>query len=90
MLRELLTNAKERNGRPGLWVSDRCTNWWATVPTLPRDPHNAEDVDTRAVDHAGDASRYAATYEIKEGRVYSSEETLRRYGIGGPGVPGLA
>ncbi len=62
-MRELLFNSHENNGRPGMWVSDRCTNFWATVPVVPRDPVRPEDLDSSAVDHAADAARYAATHE---------------------------
>jgi hypothetical protein len=59
LMREMLHNAKERNGRPGLYVTQRCKMWWATVPFLPRDELRMEDVDTNACDHFADASRYA-------------------------------
>ena len=48
---------------PGLYVSRKCSYWWATVPALPRDPRNPEDVDSSAPDHAADACRYALTRE---------------------------
>jgi hypothetical protein len=44
--------------KPGLYVSRSCEYFWATVPYIGRDPRNAEDVDTRSVDHAADAIRY--------------------------------
>jgi hypothetical protein len=62
-MRELLFNSQQRNGRPGLWISQRCAMWWATIPTLPRDPHRPDDVDSASVDHAGDACRYAITHQ---------------------------
>jgi hypothetical protein len=58
LVRELLHNAKERNGRPGLYISARCKYTWATLPFLPRSELRREDVDTRAADHAADALRY--------------------------------
>ena len=61
-MREMLHNSKEANGRPGLWISDRCRGWWATVPSLPRDELHPEDVDTSAVDHWADGCRYAVTH----------------------------
>lgn len=61
-MRELLHNAKERNGRPGLYISKRCRYFWATVPFLPRDELRPEDVDTTAPDHAADACRYAVLH----------------------------
>src|SRR5215218_3339716 len=45
--------------KPGLYVSRLCEYWWATIPTLPRDPRKPDDVDSRAADHAADACRYA-------------------------------
>jgi hypothetical protein len=57
-VRELLWNAKERNGRPGLYISARCRYTWATLPFLPRNPLRPEDLDTTAPDHAADALRY--------------------------------
>ena len=44
--------------RPGLFVFDQCEQWLATVPCLPRSAVNPDDVDTKAEDHCGDASRY--------------------------------
>ncbi len=89
VMREMLVNAREKNGRPGLWIADRCRGWWATVPILPRDPLNMEDVDTRSIDHWGDSARYAATYEVGVMTVNNPQTTLQKYGIGGPGAPRL-
>ena len=41
-----------------LFVTDRCRYFLNTVPSLPRDERNPEDVDTRSVDHALDALSY--------------------------------
>lgn len=86
-MRELLVNSQERNGKPGLWVHGRCKGWWATVPLVPRDNNHPEDIDTKTIDHWADTSRYAVTYEVAEARVNNSADTLKRYGVGGPGVP---
>lgn len=40
------------------FVASRCRYWLATVPTLPRDPRNPEDVDSAANDHMLDATSY--------------------------------
>ena len=61
-MRTLLADAGKPD-RPGLYISRACSYWWETVPMLPRDPRNPEDVDTRAVDHAADASSYALVRE---------------------------
>lgn len=45
--------------RPMLVVFDTCKAFLRTVPVLPHDPKNAEDIDTRAEDHVADETRYA-------------------------------
>ncbi len=42
-----------------------CEYWWATVPSLPRDPRRSDDVDSRAADHAADACRYAIVGQMR-------------------------
>lgn len=46
------------DGRPGVEVVDTCRSLIATLPALPRDDKNPEDVDTHADDHDADAFRY--------------------------------
>lgn len=43
---------------PGFFVFDSCDQFIRTVPTLPRDEKNPDDVDTAAEDHIGDEVRY--------------------------------
>lgn len=43
---------------PGLFISTDCPSWLATVPVLPRDERNMDDVDTDSEDHIGDENRY--------------------------------
>ena len=43
---------------PGLFVMDHCQQFVRTVPTLPRDEKDMDDVDTDAEDHIGDEVRY--------------------------------
>jgi len=51
--------AKESDtGQPKLKVFSNCTNLARTMPMLPVDKNNPEDVDTHAEDHAYDALRY--------------------------------
>ena len=45
---------------PMLQVFSTCGNLIRTLPKLPTDPHDPEDVDTTAEDHAYDALRYLA------------------------------
>jgi|TARA_Y100000114_G_scaffold57007_1_gene52189 hypothetical protein len=44
---------------PGMFIFSNCTNLIRTLPLLPTDKNNPEDVDTHAEDHAYDALRYA-------------------------------
>ena len=48
----------ENTGYPSLFVLDNCVNLIRTLPMLPTDKNNPEDVDTNAEDHAYDALRY--------------------------------
>lgn len=57
IMRRLLQDAG-RPDRPGLYIARQCTYFWETVPTLGRDPHRPEDLDSRGPDHAADAMRY--------------------------------
>jgi hypothetical protein len=68
-MRERLHNAKERNGRPGLWITARCRYFWATVPFIERDPSRPEDVMTDGPDHAADAARYAVMHASNYARM---------------------
>ena len=56
-LHRLLTKDLD-TGQPKLKVFSNCTNLVRTMPMLPVDKNNPEDVDTHASDHAYDALRY--------------------------------
>lgn len=45
---------------PGIFICERCHHFWRTIPSLPRDKDNPDDVDTNAEDHIGDEVRYEA------------------------------
>ena len=44
--------------KPRLTIFNTCANLIRTLPTLPLDKTDPEDVDTKAEDHAYDALRY--------------------------------
>lgn len=46
---------------PGLLVFDTCRQFIRTVPVLPRDERNTDDIDTDAEDHIADETRYRCT-----------------------------
>lgn len=43
---------------PGMFIFSNCTHFIRTVPVLPRDEKQSDDVDTDAEDHVGDETRY--------------------------------
>lgn len=43
---------------PGLFVCERCTQFIRTIPTLPRDSRDLDEVPKEAEDHIADETRY--------------------------------
>lgn len=65
-VRELLQNANQDIlEKEGLYVFDCCDDWLRTVPVLPADRLNPDDVDTDAEDHAADDTRYACMVKAR-------------------------
>jgi terminase large subunit-like protein len=62
LMRNMLVNAKEQNGKPGLWVSERCRYFWRTVGFLQRDEKRIEDLNSKGNDHGADACRFACMH----------------------------
>jgi hypothetical protein len=58
LINEHLSNAVLRNGKPGLYISERCEYLTATIPIIMRDAKRREDIDTAGPDHGVDALRY--------------------------------
>lgn len=54
---------------PGLFVFNNCTQFIRTVPVLPRDAKQTDDIDTNAEDHVADESRYRIL-QISAGHAY--------------------
>lgn len=50
--------ASIRGEGPGLYVMENCKAFISTVPVLPRDENDPDDVDTEAEDHPYDEARY--------------------------------
>lgn len=65
IMRRLLQDAGKPD-RPGLYIARSCEYFWATVPTLGRNPRKVEDLDTHGPDHAADAARYACLHDRRE------------------------
>lgn len=59
ILRKLLKSTVEPSlGLPRLFIFDRCRQFIRTVPVLPRDDRDMDDVNTNTEDHVGDEARY--------------------------------
>lgn len=59
LLRELLNNTLKKDPeRPHIYFMSNCVASIATLPVLPRDEKDLDDVDTNAEDHAYDMVRY--------------------------------
>lgn len=52
-------DSKIREGKGLFIVKDNCPNAARTLPILPRNPKNMDDVDSNAEDHCFDSARYA-------------------------------
>lgn len=65
-LRRLLSaSCKHPLEEPGLFAFDHCLHFSRTIPVLPRDQRKADDVDTEAEDHLGDAIRYRCLFDTR-------------------------
>lgn len=58
MIKQAHPNEGKPREKPGLFVMDHCKQFIRTVPTLPRDEKDMDDVDTESEDHIGDEVRY--------------------------------
>jgi hypothetical protein len=59
--------------KAGLYVFEDCREFIRTVPMMPRDEKNPEDVDTKSEDHIGDETRYrvlAVRHTSSSGTLY--------------------
>lgn len=51
--------------KPGLFVLERCHHFKRTMPVLPRDKKDPDDVDTESEDHIADETRYFLRWKPK-------------------------
>jgi hypothetical protein len=61
LIKSKLSNAVLKNGKPGLYMSERCHYLVATLPIIQTDARKRDDIDTAGPDHAVDALRYHLT-----------------------------
>ena len=50
---------------PGLFIFSTCRHWLRTVPIVPRDPKNPDDVDSSSEDHLYDVTRYELSMPLR-------------------------
>lgn len=79
----VLTRARLSNcinsERPGLYFMGHCQAAIQTIPELPRDPNDLDDVDTMAEDHPYDTLRYKIL-SLKNGDVIDPSMVNLNYG----------
>lgn len=68
---DAVTNDLEK---PGMYIFETCRDFIRTVPSIPRDTRDPDDVDTDAEDHAADDTRY---------RVLGMMNAVKKVKIGG-------
>jgi len=68
---------KKIREKPGLFVFNTCRQFLRTVPVLPRDEKDMDDVDTESEDHVGDDVRY----RLRQARKIAGQRTS--HGTGG-------
>ena len=56
--RNMLMGARVRKENPGIFFFNRCLQTIRTIPTLPRDKHVPDDIDSKADDHCYDCISY--------------------------------
>lgn len=71
LIRTRLEASASGDDRPGLYVMEHCRDFIRTVPPLPRDERDPDDVDTDAEDHIADEMRYRVLAPKRETTVTS-------------------
>lgn len=65
---------------PMIFIMDCCTHLIRTLPMLPADPDNLDDVDSDAEDHPADTLRYGCMARPFEPPKNRSEQESKKYG----------
>lgn len=69
MVKRLEASKESVMEEAGLFIFSNCLQFIRTVPSLPRDPNDAEDIYSKAEDHVGDEARYRCNMQSKEIRI---------------------
>ncbi len=73
---EMLPGIHMPRENPGLFVFQNCDQFLRTVPSLPRDTKELDDVDTDAEDHIADEARYVI---LSTGNRFKTGQTTGHY-----------
>lgn len=57
-MRDARPDLEGHRERPGLFACERCVDFRRTIPALPRDAKDADEVDSASEDHQADDARY--------------------------------
>lgn len=71
---------KGEEGIPRIFVMDCCIHLIRTLPMLPTDPQNPDDLDSEAEDHAADALRYGCMVRMYEPPAPKPQDVNLQYG----------
>lgn len=71
LIRSRLEAVANDEDKPGIYVFENCRDFIRTVPSLPRDKRDPDDIDTDAEDHIADEVRYRCLAPKREGSVES-------------------
>lgn len=69
LLKQAIPGAEGTRDKPGLFVCASCDAFIRTVPVLPRDKRDMDDVDTKAEDHVADEARYRVRQKSLEVKI---------------------
>lgn len=70
LMRDLLISTKNKDGDyPHIYFMNNCVASIGTIPILPRDDKNIDDVDTNAEDHPWDMTRYRILQSLGTGDI---------------------
>jgi hypothetical protein len=74
LIRDRLGSVVRKDDKPGMYIFNTCRQFIRTVPNIPRDDRDIEDIDTESEDHIADEVRY---------RVLSSDYVMKKIQLSG-------
>lgn len=69
LFRDMLNNTVRDDEKPHIYFMNNCVASISTIPVLPRDEKNLDDVDTSAEDHVYDMVRYRILDGVGDGSI---------------------